>query len=257
MVLAILIGFSYDFNPLPGTESDLKNAVSWCKSFDCEIKIFSDIPFPKSVRVTEGRTLLSLIVKRLKQQVPDKLIIYYSGHGVKDSMVMPNKELLLFTDFKDNIINSVSDTTEIFWILDCCNPSGLHLPFKLVDNSFRLSESKVVCLTQPILLIASSEEGEKAIALKSGSLFSSKLFSVLKSLQDENNTVANGRNRNLNRLIKNLSSSIRRVNTGYSQTVSVYSSYKIDPVLWMWIGSDKNYDVVTDTSLTTLIIRNN
>lgn len=263
MPTAILIGFQYGVsfgNPLPGTKADLKNAISWCKSFDCDIHIFTDIlSMNKSVHIEDGRSLVALIVKILNKKIIDnKLIIYYSGHGVKDSMVMPNKDLLLFTDFKDNILKILDPYTEIFWMLDCCNPSGLHLPFKLDNNSFALSSSKIQCVTQPILLIASSEEGEKAIGLQSGSLFSTKLFSLLTSINDNNNTIPNGKNRNLNRLIGNLSGAIRKIsplNSGYSQTVSVYSSYQCDPIMWMWIGSNKPYDIVTDMTLTTLIVR--
>lgn len=254
MPTAILIGFQYNFNSLPGAEVDLKTGLTWCKSFGCDTHIFTDVP-NAGILAENGRTLVMLVMDVLRKGIPDnKLIIYYSGHGVKDSMVMPNKDLLLFTDFKDNVLSVLDNYTEIFWILDCCNPSGLHLPFKLKSNSFILSPSKIVCVTQPILLIASSEEGEKAVALKSGSLFSTKLFSILTSLQNEKNTAPNGKNRNLNRLIGNLSGAIRKANSGYSQTVSVYSSYVSDPILWMWIGSNKSYNIVPDLTLTTLMV---
>jgi hypothetical protein len=63
------------------------------------------------------------------------------------------------------------------------------------------------------------------------------------------------KNRNIRRLIGNLGSSIRKMHTGYAQTVSVYSSYITDPILWLWIGTQKSYDVVHDITLSILMIR--
>ena len=295
MPTAILIGFEYVFNSLTGAIIDLYHAHKWCKSFNCDTYILTDIEFIKNSNnlqiaidrkivdkdiltfhnrvitkqkikpyVQNGYNLLVEIIDILKRGVQDnKLIIYYSGHGVKDSMVMPDKTLLQFIDFRDNILNIVGPYVEIFWILDCCNPNGLHLPYKLEENSFVLSPSKVECVSQPILLITSSEASEKSIATKSGSVFSRHLFRLLTSLSSNDAPIVKRRsvtipahkNRNLRRLISNLSSSIRKMHTGYAQTVSIYSSYVTDPVLWMWIGSKKDYDIVTDITLSTLIIR--
>lgn len=290
MPTALLIGFEYTFNSLTGAIIDLYQAHKWCQSFDCNINILTDIEFirdPVNLQnvvdqkladsdlltfysriipkiVTGANTLLSTIINILRTGVPDsKLIIYYSGHGVKDSMVMPDKALLPFVDFRDNILNNLDPYVEIFWVLDCCNPNGLHLPYKLDRNQFVMSPTKIQCVTQPILLITSSEANEKSIATKSGSVFSRYLFRLLTLMNIPSEliikkrtvTLPTGKNRNLRRLIGNLSSSIRKMHTGYSQTVSIYSSYIIDPILWMWIGSNKDYDIVSDLSLSTLVIR--
>ena len=205
--------------------------------------------------------LLRQIVKIFKSGIPDnKLILYYSGHGIKDSIVMPDRNLLSFIKFRDCVVNSLPSYTEIFWILDCCNPKILNLPYKLEGNSFVLSSEKIECVSQPILLITSSNSGEKSIATKVGSLFSRYLFQILTILNNTDDpiikvTIPIHKNRNLRRLIGNLASSIRKMHTGYSQTVSIYSSYVLDPVLWLWIGSYKDYDIVTDLSLSILIIR--
>lgn len=288
MPTAILIGFEYTFNTLSGTIIDLYHAFKWCTSFNCNIHVITDIikvADPKYLDyivqkniVDEGilrfndrlkskfivnnkDNLLGSLERILKYENPDnKLIIYYSGHGVKDSMVMPDKNLLLFIEFRNKILQHINPYTEIFCILDCCNPNGLHLPYKLNNNNtFLLSSSKIHCIKQPFLLITSSDANEKSIALKSGSLFSRFLFRILHEMNQDikfnHKQIPNNINRNLRRLIGNLSGLIRSMQSGYSQTVSVYSSYIIDPVLWMWIGSNKSYDIVTDISLSTLIIR--
>lgn len=298
MPIAILIGFEYTFNSLTGALIDLYHASKWCKSFNCDIHVLTDINFIKDIDnlqhvvdrriadsdlltfydsiisktiIRDGASLLMSIIKILQIGVPDnKVIIYYSGHGVKDSMVMPDRTLLPFIDFRNNILEILESYAELFWILDCCNPNGLHLPYKLDGNNFMLSPTKIECVSQPILLITSSEVNEKSIATKSGSVFSRHLFRLLSQLNNINLlklpivnssrkkhvVIPNHTNRNLRRLIGNLSSSIRKMHTGYAQTVSIYSSYIIDPILWMWIGSLRNYDIVTDITLSILIIRN-
>lgn len=293
MPTAIIIGFEYKFNSLTGAIIDIYNAYKWCESFGCNIKIFTDIEqikdyeilkqsinkkftqpdilgfynrIPHMTIVNNGQTLLTSIIKFIKYGIPDnKLIIYYSGHGVKESMVMPDKTLLPFIDFRENIMNSLTKYTEIFCILDCCNPNGLHLPFKLENNAFVLTSSKIECVCYPMLLITSSDANEKSIATKFGSLFTHSLFTALTDLNDTSHPIIikrksviipSNRNRNLNKLLSRLIASIKKVHSGYSQTVSIYSSHVIDPVLWMWIGSKKKYDIIPDMSLSFLIIRN-
>ena len=286
MPTAILIGFEYTVNPLVGTIIDLYHAISWCSSSGCDIHLFTDITkidasiiqqavdhkmahpdiltfydrIESKLIVRAARSLQEGIARVLSLGVPDnKVIIYYSGHGVKDCMVMPDHSVLPFIDFRDDILNSLNPYVELFWILDCCNPNGLHLPYRLSHNSFTLSNSKIVCVTQPIILITSSESSEKSIATRFGSIFTYHLFRLLYRLEEPpiitDGIIPIQRNRNLRRLIGNLASSIRRIHSGYAQTVSIYSSYVIDPVLWMWIGSSKSYDLVVDMTLSVFVVR--
>lgn len=289
MPVALLIGFEYTFNKLPGAIVDLYHANKWCESFNCDIHILTDIGnnnelqnvinhkiaeedilnFRNQEKIVVGNSvdLLMNIIRIIKGGIyDDKLIIYYSGHGVKDSMVMPDRTLLSFIDFRNNILNVLDPYIEIFCILDCCNPSGMHLPYKLVSNEFVLSPTKIECITQPMILITSAEADEKSIAISLGSVFSRHLFHILNRLaikniisevkvDNEKFIIPNNKNRNLQRLIGTLSSSIRSMRTGYEQTVSIYSSYVIDPVLWMWIGN--SCDLVIDITLSTLVVRNN
>jgi len=282
MPTVILIGFEYTFNSLTGAIIDIYNAYKWCRSFGCKIYVLTDIEQINNIdtlkvairrkivdndiltfynKITEkyiistSQIMIETISKILRNKISDdKLIIYYSGHGVKDSLVMPNKDLLPFIGLRDIVASNISSYTETFWILDCCNPNGLHLPYRLDNNMFILSSTKIECVLQPMLLITSSEAQEKSVATKYGSIFSRNLFHLLKSLNESEKL--SHKNRNLKRLIGNISSLIRKMHTGYAQTVSVYSSYVTDPILWMWIGSNKEYDIVPDMTLSTLIIRN-
>lgn len=285
MPKGLLIGFEYKFNSLPGALVDLYHAKKWCDSFECISHVITDIEknmkeenlkeildnqiaddgfktFYDNIEslgiVKDESSLLSTIENFLKKGIPDnKLVIYYTGHGVKDCLVMPNRNLLPIIEFRDTILNNINHDVEIFFILDCCNPSGMNLPYKLVRNEFSLSPKKIECVLQPILMITSSEHNEKSVATKFGSLFSRNLFKILSRLTIKDNNknfrVPIHKNRNLQRLIGMLSSSIKSINTGFTQTVSVYSSYVIDPVLWMWIGGQS--DIVGDITMSSLIIR--
>lgn len=282
MPTAILIAFEYTSNSLTGAIIDLYHAYSWCTSFGVDkIYIITDITrvnYPDNLKHAVNRKLANPDIIHFYHQIADtiiladdhisimnalnsvevtddKLIIYYTGHGVKDSIVLPNKTLLPFIDFRNCILNKLNPYVEIFWILDCCNPNGLHLPFKLYDTQYSLSSSKVECVSNPILLITSSEPEEKSVATCYGSIFSRHLFRLLLHINNSTHSNIGHKNRNLRRLIGNLSSSIRKMNTGYNQTVSVYSSYITDPILWMWIGAPKSSDIVCDLSLSVLVIR--
>jgi hypothetical protein len=295
---AILIGFEYRSNrdkALPGALIDLYHAYTWCKStipVD-QIYVLSDITNAMTPSVKEAidkkiddpglatfyQNLLHIHIVSDRDSLlaglgmamtdyieDDKLIVYYSGHGALESLVLPNSEKISFLEVRDSILRQVNDYTEVFCILDCCNPDGLHLPYKLTGNRFSLSSAKVDCITQPMLLITSAESHEKSITTKYGSIFSRTLFRILTLMNSGPEThlkhktaiVPTHRNRNLRRLVGLIGSSIRKIGTGYIQTVSVYSSYVTDPILWMWIGSigvERDYDIVSDISGSVLIVR--
>lgn len=283
MPTAILIGFEYEINSLTGTFIDLYLAHRWCNTFNCDTHILTDIESVKNIgnlehaihkKIVDSNILtfynksnfniirekLDLFEKLRKSlDIKDnKLIIYFSGHGLKESIILPDKTLLPFVELRDIILENLSPETEIFWILDCCNPNGIHLPFKLVNNSFKLSSYKIECVSQRILLITSSETYEKSIATKLGSLFSRNLFRLLTIMNDGEiytDLIPIDKNRNLRRLIGNISSSIRKMHTGYTQTISIYSSYIMDPVLWLWIGKNRDYDIYLDSTLSVFIIK--
>ncbi len=265
MPKAVLIGFKYSVDTLYSSVKDLENAYIWCKTYQYQIKIFSDLSSICDIETTYVRTgdsLIEHVCEYLKQGIVDKkLMIYYTGHGIKQSMVMPDKLLLSFAKFRDSVLSVINSDIEIFWILDCCNPNGLYLPFKLGKRGFDLSKLEFKCVPNPILLITSSEETEKSIATKNESLFTKYLFPLLSSLNDNRIKEINGKiislphNRNIKRIIDNLNNSIQKSYSGYNQTVSVYSSYQIDPIMWFWIGSNKNYEIITDLTLSTISVR--
>lgn len=299
MIAAILIGFEYNIDQLTGTFIDLFRAYQWSSSFIDwrNIYLLTDITevtvehqlltavnkgivsqlilkfyakIKNEIRIIQSQSELILVLSEILKKSFSKLVIYYSGHGVRKNensyLLLPNGQLFPFSDFLTDILRYVDTYTEIFMILDCCNPHGLLLPYKFNGETFRLKVNNCKFYTQPILLITSAEEEEKSLSTVHGSIFTQYLFQLLTLLQqpivieegfDPQTLIPTENNRHLNRLLRNLRIMINKVKleTGYQQTVSIYSSYITDPILWSWIGNKDNYEAVSDFSFKALILR--
>jgi hypothetical protein len=289
MPTSILIGFEYKNDILPGTLIDLYHCHKWCKSFGCTINILTDIKeintellYNAIANKLANKSLLNFyditkpiiifdnlideLLNILKQKIiDDKLIVYYTGHGVLyDNLVMPNENLLSMKKLKSIILENVPKSTEIFLIFDCCNPDGMGLPFKLKNNSFVLSSTDmklVDFIEHKVLLITSSANHQKSVATQLGSLFTRYLFKILIDMNNydesyiKKENIPLSINRNLQRLTSNLSCHIRKLHTGYQQNISIYSSYIIDPVLWLWLGNYNNHNIICDYTLENIIVK--
>lgn len=289
MPTSILIGFEYKNDMLPGTLIDLYHCHKWCKSFGCTINVLTDIKeinikllhsaidnklankcLLKFYNIINPIIIFNNLIDELNRILKngisdDKLIIYYSGHGVLyDNLVMPDGSLLSMKKLKSIILENVSISTEIFFIFDCCNPDGMGLPFKLNNNSFILSTTDIKLvdfIEHKILLITSSANHQKSVATQLGSLFTRYLFKILIDMNNydesyiKKENIPLSINRNLQRLTSNLSCNIRKLHTGYQQNISIYSSYVIDPVLWIWLGNHNNRDIISDYTLENIIIK--
>jgi hypothetical protein len=269
--LALLIGFKY--KDLNGSIIDLYHAHKWCQTFNCDIHIITDITEHGSdLELAIKQEIVDSDIRSFYNQISskyiltnkdqfrsalhsilgstlDKLVIYYTGHGFQNGIKLPDRSHMSFNDFRDDVLRHVPPEVEIFWILDCCNPTDMSLPYQLRNNKFMFQNSDTSYYgSHRILLITSANSQEKSITTKTGSLFTRYLFQILSNLSvttfDIRKPLPLIHNRNLQRLIGNLSSAIRTVHSGYQQTVSIYTSYIHDPVLWMWIGSHKSYDII-------------
>jgi hypothetical protein len=267
MPTAILIAFEYRINHLPCAFVDLSTAYRWCEACGYISHILTDIKqftpqttsnFPK-VNIIMDSNSLRLALKSINIPPDDKLFVYYSGHGLVKSIILPDASVMLYRELKNLVLANTRSTTEIVWISDCCNSDNLSLPYKLICNNFILSSKSIEFISQKLLLITSSDTSEKAIATREGSLFTHYLFEFLHNISNTKPMpyitlpLPLAVNKNLSRFKGKISSKIRSLNTGYSQTISIYSSYIIDPVFSTWLYNF-NRDITTDYTLTTLIL---
>lgn len=268
-ISAILIGFRYNnTNSIIGTIIDLYIAYKYCQTIGCgDIYIFSDIEnisgrnIPDAVIndivdinimhfmdhqkysmvVQDRQGLLDNLKKINISPRENKLLVYYTGHGTQDAICLPSDEKLSIAMFRDTILSICQPDSEIFWIMDCCHSNGLYLPYyyDTIHSEYRLANYHRCYITNKVFLITSSNKDEKAVATEYGSLFTRFLFKTLHGSLTR-------RKWNIGAIIDEITKKIREKKTGYTQSVSVYSSYIMSSVIWGWLWGDGKYIVDYD-----------
>ncbi len=177
----------------------------------------------------------------------DECIIYYTGHVKLGYIELPEiikieisyidddknknenidngKSELKYSlyEFYNNIFFSVSPSSQILLIMDCCHGSGLNLPFKLKNYHYSLTRyDNPIYPKQNIIYITSTNITERAVASKNGSLFSRTLFKQLCNNQ-----------RSLVKILQNLRSEHKL------QTAMVYSNLANNKFIWNWLYFDE------------------
>jgi hypothetical protein len=269
--MAVIIGFEYKHraNYLPGAVTDIRMAWHWCQKSCNKVVIITDIHnvdnqlfssvVEESVVVVENTKLVDSAsdfieaLKSVSYHGYHRVVIYYSGHGRTDGIVTPDNNNIIYEFFRRTILDNIDVDTKIFWILDCCHSNGLSLPYKLCGNKFLLTSAPHFVQHQ-CLLITSSVTGKTSASTTEGSLFSQQLFRILEEMTpDETVPIPLSVNRNLSRLQGEVASKIRRMIPGFPQVVTVYSSYFMEPVLWLWIGT--SCDVNVDDTMSVLVVK--
>lgn len=257
MLVSILIGFEYTTDILPATSGDLNIMHNWCRKFCDHVYTLTDIVIDENcgirdtdlherhniVPVNDGESLHDELRRIMEQHRCDRLILYYSGHGVSESLILPNNTVLPFITLRNYICRYTDISTEIFCILDCCNSSGMMLPYELCNNHFMLRRYGDIKFTEhKILLLASCRQDEKSVATDHGSLFSKWFIEYMTELnrpfrlRPGNVYLPPHANRNLENLAGKIRGQMYRLRSGYHQTISIYGSQIMDPLLWLWIG---------------------
>lgn len=273
MPTAILIVYEYETTKLTGAVIDLYLMYKWCETLNYDIHVVTDITDEK---ITLNKDIISKAIKkqfcdngiyvffrqfrgtialntnnfsRSLDNIPkvsdNKLLMYYSGHGGNNCIKLPDGSKYTTHKLKQTILNKVNNDGEIFWIMDCCNPSGLNIPYKLSNNKFVLQNDQWHFTTQKIILFTSSTGHQKSFALPFGSRFTQQLLFLFHENITNIQHLCNTINKNL----------ISQTNESkYKQTVTAYSSYVIDPIVWSWIYPNKKYHITSDPSLSMLIL---
>lgn len=197
-----------------------------------------------------------------------KLVIYYSGHGSNDNILLPmstqnvsfitnidneqsaidskNSNKLSFEDLKNIITKYSPKNTQALFLMDCCAGNGLKLPFKMNDNGvYNLKSYNIP--TQEIVCISSSLHNQSSISSINidglGSAFTKEFFEGI--IRIKNNISISYIN-----LIKKIGS--EKLNN-YDQTLNVYSSRPNLKKVWHWFFSPSKRIVKCENGHLTLI----
>lgn len=281
---AILIGFEYfGDKKLPGILIDLYLAYKFLiNNNNLKITIISDIKRDSNTKLVRSAILEKLVDSNilsfvkdskelgiykefkssgyynnldsfLSQIEHDKLFIYYTGHSKNGNIMLPNGSLYSLDTFRLQI----SKAQSVLCILDCCESTGLNLPFRLIDGVYRLenikysdndstpkyltnfTKSKIVC-------ISSSLSEQDSFVLKTGSIFTRYIFSLLQDMK----------NKSLSQLLDEINLLLYKFckysplklseKYGSKQTVNVYSSHPHIKWVFGWLYGLSDLDIRID-----------
>ena len=202
--------------------------------------------------------IISDIIKSCKEA--NHVFFYYTGHLEKDELLLPinnehfsysygsNKDSMLpAREINDAVVSTTAAGCDIIYVMDCCNFDGMCLPYKLLDNVYRLgySEEKLFCKKE-ILCISASRNIENAISSKNGSLFSNEFFRLVSKVSLDKNIKL----RDWRIMLTELNQLCGRLN---DQTVNIYSSFPDTFLIWKWFVDGSNLKVVIEDNLITIL----
>lgn len=170
---------------------------------------------------------------------PVRVIVYYTGHGMDQSIMLPSRILFGMSQWRDSIVERCVPTAEIMWITDCCYPSSLELPFKLASGRYRYQNS-TYHPRQQIIAFSSSEE--KSVSTRQGSIFSRALFNLLGRRTVYLPAIAS-------QLSDRLTQDQKQTNC--LQVIGIYASNPQLEFLWSWLIPR---NVLVDFATNTVIV---
>ncbi len=263
MPTAIIIGFQYGetrlsvTNPLRRLEAaiiDIYRAYRHSKAMGWDIHLLTDIETP-TMPYNIGGTISSGIVdigittflREDRDEVKPRLVthsrqfdealnnikcednrcfFYYSGHGVKDALLLPSREAYNFSNIHDTLHRLLPNdgNRQLFSLVDCCHGCNLNLPFKLSLEEKRFSMLK---LAKPrwvrgrVIWITSSSSENDAESTEQGSLFTARFFRLISDTK------------------YNLPIILRELQARKDVGQGIYSSHKELPVVWPWFYGSK------------------
>lgn len=133
---------------------------------------------------------LSQISDMVTQTSSNQLLLYYTGHGLASSdgcgcLKMPDSVVVETKELRNLLLRKTQKNTQMLWIFDCCNGSGLELPYLLESDEsstlirYRLNNLSL-CPQQRIVIFAAARFHQDANASVLGSVFTSSLLRLLK-----------------------------------------------------------------------------
>lgn len=276
MPTVVIVGFGYQGKEtLTSTLSDIYVVYAFYRDLGYTVRICSDIQNPEIPKgalelLTHKKVdeqFMGFIQRTFKQETiytpnhdsflqylseipmtPDrKLLFYYTGHGVPEGIVLPDNSLINSIELRNAIlsigtsfgIKLDSIGSQIFIIMDCCNPHGLYLPFQFSRefNDFRQVSNLMVC--PQIILIASSDPSSVVSAHHTLSSFTDSVISCIRDLSGSYAITD----------ILNYSDGGARESSGST----AHASYPTLYTPWTWVVTNK-IEININESIDALII---
>ncbi len=188
-----------------------------------------------------------------------RLVVYYTGHGEEGGFRLPDGSRYKALEFRNDLLKIGSSSSaqglplhrgidtsgsQIFLILDCCNPHGLYLPFKLGRESQSFLQVTNHFVVPQIILISSSEPTQKSRADLNESPFTKHLFSQLADP---------GLSYDIFSLLNFVDKQITDNSKG-QQKSTAYSSYTSLKIPWSWVVTNL-IDVDVNQNIDSLVVR--
>jgi len=106
----------------------------------------------------------------------EHIFFYYTGHGSKGCLVLPNGELLSSLEIRSLLDGS---NREIFAVVDCCHGDGLQLPYMMREGRYKLRSHDFI-LGRFVCLSSTTPE-EESTTSRIGSQFTRDVSKYLQS----------------------------------------------------------------------------
>jgi len=241
----IIIGFGYGKGdaPLTSVGMDIYEMSVWSRNMGFSSVLITDVDRVDAMDnevISNHQDLLedTELVKtqgdfttRLQEALQphyilnDHLLVYYSGHGVREELILPDQTTYPWLSVRRAIEASVC--LDVIFLLDCCHPSSLSLPFlyQIQGDRFFVDETGLHT-RKKILLITSAQQDELSLSSANGSLFTRCLISILKKTKE----ILPYRD-----LLARLCTNIMETGCGHSQGVAIYASTQPVPVVSPWL----------------------
>ena len=195
-----------------------------------------------------GREQLIEVTSNITQDA-SQVFIYYTGHGSLGNLLLPrlNLEVTFISDdinpvkdeayismivFRNLILSSADNEAYIFIVMDCCNGTGLDLPFRLEGKVYRLAHTKATFFQQKIICISSAMSDQSSGTSRNGSLFSQAFFRQLRTPIHSMSSI--------------LATAEKECAEKYHQTAMIHSSYPDEDYIWIWLINSGKLNIKID-----------
>ena len=203
-MIALLVGFNYrnSNHSIPGIIVDLYEMKKLSDSLNLDTYIITDISKDEDILnladyvLKEGnfnvlnfmkenkekdRWIVSKDLSNLSNDIPksDKILLYFSGHGIKGKIQLSNGDEMKNIDFLSLFCSFLNEQGELLWINDSCEFTSDLLSYKLGNNSWEVSDLNT-SINRKVQIISSSNYNTKSETSIVGSDFTKYIIEKIK-----------------------------------------------------------------------------